>query len=481
MVRAAVYCRISQDRVGAGLGIARQREDCERLIESRSWALAAVYEDNDISAYAGRSRPGYERLRKDIADGHVDVVVAWHTDRLHRSPRELEDYITACDARSVATVTVRAGDLDLSTAAGRMVARMLGAAARHESEQKSERIRRARQQEALRGQVQGALGYGYRRSAEHPSGWEVHEPEAAIVREITSRLLAGESLGRLARDLNERHVPTPSGMTGVWRGGNIRQLVAAGRYCGWREYTPAAGGARGRGRGFGDLVAVGSWPPILTKETTEQLRLLLNDPSRRSGGRPGRATYLLSAGLSECGRCGAPLAGHRDSKRDVRRYVCVNQPGLKRCGRLTIAAHGLDEVVTAAVIEALASPDTSLTQIAASAVEPQLELDRLRQRLDELATLYGAGNITQAEWLSARRPITEQLATLEAQIRIIPRRYAISGVPRQAHELERYWANLSIEQQRAVVAAVLERVVVAPSTRAGNRVDTSRISLRWRA
>src|SRR5215213_5512737 len=181
MTRAVIYCRISRDRVGAGLGVARQREDCERLASSRGWAITAVYEDNDVSAYSGRTRPGYQQLMRDILAGDVDVVVAWHTDRLHRSPLELENYIGACVQSDVATVTVRAGELDLTTAAGRMVARMLGAAARHESEQKSERIKRAREQEARRGTVNGLLGYGYRPSGNQASGWDIYEPEARII------------------------------------------------------------------------------------------------------------------------------------------------------------------------------------------------------------------------------------------------------------------------------------------------------------
>ena len=180
MTRAAIYCRISQDRVGAGLGVERQREDCEQLVAARGWSTVAVYSDNDISAYSGRPRPGYRQLLADIETGNVDVVVAWHTDRLHRSPLELEDYIAACEQRDVGTLTVRAGELDLATASGRMVARMLGAAARHESEQKSERVKRAREQEARSGRNHGHLGYGYRRAESSLSGWVIHEPEALI-------------------------------------------------------------------------------------------------------------------------------------------------------------------------------------------------------------------------------------------------------------------------------------------------------------
>lgn len=35
-------------------------------------------DDNDVSAYSGKRRPGYERLMADVTAGAVDLVVAWH-------------------------------------------------------------------------------------------------------------------------------------------------------------------------------------------------------------------------------------------------------------------------------------------------------------------------------------------------------------------------------------------------------------------
>lgn len=284
-----------------------------------------------------------------------------------------------------------------------MVARMLGAAARHESEQKSERIRRTREQEAHAGRIQGILGYGWRPSSEHPSGWEVDSHQAGVVERIAAQLLSGHSLNGIARALNDSGEPTPTGLIGAWRGANIRALITAGRYCGWREHTPPAGrGERSRGRGTGELIAEGAWPPILERGTTEKLRLLLSDPARRTGGRPGRATYLLSAGIARCGRCASPLAGHRDITRNYRRYVCVNQPGLNRCGKLTISADALDAFVTAAVLQALRNPPALQIAQAGDTAE-QAQIGGLRNRLDDLAGLYVDGSITQAEWLTARK------------------------------------------------------------------------------
>src|SRR4051794_41786929 len=78
-----------------------------------------------------------------VQAGELDVVVAWDPDRLHRSPAELEAFITAVERAGVNVVTVQAGRWDLSTASGKLVARMLGSVARHESDHKSERVRRA--------------------------------------------------------------------------------------------------------------------------------------------------------------------------------------------------------------------------------------------------------------------------------------------------------------------------------------------------
>ncbi|MBW0009097.1 MAG: recombinase family protein, partial [Pseudonocardiales bacterium] len=91
--RAAIYCRISLDRAGAGLGVARQQEDCRELAERLGWPVADVYVDNDVSAYSGKPRPAWQQLLAHVESGTVDAVLCWHVDRLTRSPRELEDVI----------------------------------------------------------------------------------------------------------------------------------------------------------------------------------------------------------------------------------------------------------------------------------------------------------------------------------------------------------------------------------------------------
>ena len=71
--------------------------------------MATVFADNDVSAYSGKPRPGYRDMLAALERGAATAVLTWHTDRLRRSPAELEDHVTVCERRGVLTHTAQAG------------------------------------------------------------------------------------------------------------------------------------------------------------------------------------------------------------------------------------------------------------------------------------------------------------------------------------------------------------------------------------
>src|SRR5262245_18603406 len=103
---AAIYCRISSDRSGDGLGVARQEELCRTLAADRGWPVAEVYTDNDRSAYSRKKRPEYERMLGDVEAGLVDAVVCVDLDRLTRRPAELERFIDLANEHDVSLANV---------------------------------------------------------------------------------------------------------------------------------------------------------------------------------------------------------------------------------------------------------------------------------------------------------------------------------------------------------------------------------------
>jgi site-specific DNA recombinase len=460
--RAAIYVRISSDRTGAGLGVTRQEEDCRALCGRLGWPVARVYPDNDVSAYSGRPRPQWRQLLADIDAGLIDAVACWHVDRLTRSPRELEEVIDLHDRRGIALATVT-GEMDLSTPTGRMLARMLGAAARHEAEHKAERQRRAGLQKAQAGLPHTAgrrRGYGYQ-----PDGTTIVPAEAAIIAEAATRALAGESVRSIARDLNQRAVPSATG--GQWSALVVRQILTSGRISGRREY-------------HGQITHSESWPAIITPGQSDQLRVLL--ARRRGTTRASSRRYLLS-GILTCAVCGHGLyaRGHQRGHR----YVCVKDPGKDGCGTVTIMAARADDEVRDRILTALDTPQFLAALITAAgggqaADDTSGKLRAIEARRDELAATWAAGDISRREWLTARDALNAAAGQLTAQLARTQHGRALAQFATMDGTVWDRWDTLTTGGRRALIQSVTAAIPVRPAT--SRRWDPDRIGQpTWRA
>jgi site-specific DNA recombinase len=480
--RAAIYARISLDRAGAGLGVARQEEDCRRLATQLGWPVADVYVDNDVSAYSGKPRPAWQQLLAQVESGAVDAVLCWHVDRLTRSPRELEDVIDLADRHGLALATVT-GDIDLQSPTGRMVARLLGASARYESEHKGERQRRQIQQAAEAGhQVAGGrrpYGYALERGTGRITA-TVDPVEGPIVSECARRVLAGESIASITRDLNQRGVLTSAG--NPWNRTTLRRMLCSARISGRREHIPTDSyeGVRPL---VGEIVSTESdWPGIISVEVSDRLRALLTRPERRIT--TGGARKHLLSGILHCARCGQPMVGR--SSRGVLRYVCNRNPdgGKGGCGRMYITAAPTDDHIRDLVLTALDSPEMAQRLRQREAPEPDLHA-RIRADEDELEALaadHGRGEISRTEWKAARTPIVARLDAARERLATSTQTTALDGFVGTLEEMGARWEWCNVSQRRAVITAVLERVVVHQATVMGrNRFDTDRLEPRWRA
>jgi DNA invertase Pin-like site-specific DNA recombinase len=300
-----IYVRISDDRrEGAGLGVKRQEKDVRAMIAriDPGGTVVDVYVDNDLSAYSGKPRADYVRICADVLSGRITAIGAWHNDRLHRPVlRELEDFIDLIEGNKTRVATARAGEMDLSTPTGRLVARQLGIVARFESEHKAERIRSKHIELAAAGKSTGGgfRPYGYQRiydREERPHKIireDLVPEEADHIREAARRALAGEGLYTIVVDFYRRGIFTVTGAP--FSTSTLARILASARIAGYREHRPRSRSATQRVR-TGEITAKGNWPAIITVEESRRLRVLLTDPSRRtSPGRTGR--HLCSGGL----------------------------------------------------------------------------------------------------------------------------------------------------------------------------------------
>ena len=105
----------------------------------------------------------------------------------------------------------------------------------------------------------------------------------------------------------------------------------------------------------------------------------------------------------------------------------------------------------------------------------------LETRRRELAQDWADRVITRPEWLTARKRIEDRLTLARRQLAALSKTSALADYVGNSSELRARWADLPLSRQHAIVAAVLDHVVVNPGRRGFNRFDPSRFDPVWRA
>ena len=132
--RVAVYGRVSTFEQAVETQLAPVRKYCE----VQGWTIVETYIDNGISG-ALDERPGLDKLKRDCAKGHFEVVVVYRYDRMARSTRHLLDCLELFRRNGIGFCSISEG-IDTSTAVGKMVFTFLAGLAEFERSLITERV-----------------------------------------------------------------------------------------------------------------------------------------------------------------------------------------------------------------------------------------------------------------------------------------------------------------------------------------------------
>lgn len=471
MPSTVIYTRISSDREDLGAGVGRQKADCLAYAKRVKLDVLEIIEDNDTSAYNRKKpRKGWNRVKELVQSGEVDSILVWHTDRLYRHPSDLEEIIEMVDGRDLTIHTVTSGELDLNTATGRMVARLLGSVARNEVEHKSERQCRKHLDIAQNGKWHGGIvPTGYRRT-ENKGELVIDEPIAVLIREAAQRILKGHSLAATTRWYREQ--------TGrEIKPGTLKDILTGPTVAGLRMHVPQ--GDRNRwareravGNVSGDLpskmgIYEATWDAILDRQAWHDLRSILLDPKRRNQGK--RPEKSLLSGLLRCGHCDKPL------NYSALTYKCSQNAG--GCGRLGISTRAIERHVLDLIEELIRISDI---KIPAAVVHPKTDQPDWDSKRAELLDLFREGIVTRTE-------LTRQLKQIES--RLTEARAAEDKYRREEVQVQQIlsaiqeWETAELPQRRGVIAALIESIVIRPAEKgpgSGPKLRTDRADVRWR-
>lgn len=437
--RAVIYVRISVDRDDQ-LSTDSQERTAREYATARGWDVVAVEVDKGRSAFKEGRRPGLDRAMRLLRDGAADTLIVWKLDRFVRSVAQFGKLWRELERHGSSFVSVTDA-FDTTTAMGRAMLQIAVVFAELESGIKSERIEAWHEERTLSGATPtGPRPYGFQRV---DGGLEVDETEAAEIRSAASRLLSGESVSAIVRDMNERGLTTGRGS--VWRQRTLNHVLTSPTTAGLREVE--------------GVMRPGRWDGILDRDTWDRVRALLSDPRRRLSPGPGRR-HLLSGRLT-CGRCGGVMRPRNHGQ--GMRYGCTGTG----CA-LSVPMAETDRLITSSVLELIDRDAWSRLRSAQTA--PGVDVDALNAELEQLADLYGRGEITFDEWQVARRGITSRTARSDVMPVDLP----------DVVDLGSSWEGLPLEARQLVIDAVVEKVTVAPGQRGARSFDADRLSITWR-
>jgi site-specific DNA recombinase len=485
-LRALIYNRVSVAKGDDHVSTDSQHRENQAFCQRQGWAVAGVVTDDDRSAsrYAVRRREGYARVKRALAGegyGRIDVLVAWEASRLARDAADAWELRQLCADNRV-RLAYKGRTYDLTDGDDRFTTGLDALLAERESEMIRDRVLRSHRDSRQAGKPRGSIPYGYRRVYDDASGRlarQEPDPETApVIQEIVRRILAGESLYRIAKSLNNRAVITPQARRDQrrgdfavrpgWSSSQIRNVLSRRGLMGVREH---------KGQAVGDA----AWDAIVSPADWDAVRRLLGDPTRQSHTHGVAPVHLLS-GIAECGVCGAWLRPY--TLRGKPTYRCAGLTPTASKAHVSRARQPLDAMVTAFMVALLGRPDVVETLAAAAGTADTEQAAAAREAADlevklaELEEAAGSGGISFAAFGRLEARLLEQLETARARATpawMPPAVRDLAGPDAAAR-----WAGVSLEVRRAAVRCLV-RVVVDPVARRGVRgFDFSTVSITRR-
>jgi DNA invertase Pin-like site-specific DNA recombinase len=198
------YSRVSTDeQVDSRNGLEAQRSAIDAEATRRGWTVEHHADEGASGKYINANLQEALQL---LATGQGDGLIVAKLDRLARSIVHAANIIDAAQAQGWSLVVLDI-NLDLSTAAGRMMARTVVNFAEYERELISERTKAGLAAKKLRGERIGRPRLA----------------TAGVVRRIVLDRNAGPSYGRIARALEAESILSPAGRA-AWQESTVRRI-----------------------------------------------------------------------------------------------------------------------------------------------------------------------------------------------------------------------------------------------------------------
>jgi len=213
------YIRVStEEQAREGVSLEAQRSKIEAWVHAMGFQLVGLEEDAGISGKLIRTREGLRRAI-EAACAEKAALVVYSLSRLSRSTRDTLMVADKLDKAGADLVSL-SERIDTTSAAGKMVFRMLAVLNEFERDQISERTSTILQHKKAKGEVYSPIPFGFERDG---NKLVPCEQERSIIEEILKMKRQGMSLRRIASNLNRTGIPAKKG--GIWYASTVGYIL----------------------------------------------------------------------------------------------------------------------------------------------------------------------------------------------------------------------------------------------------------------
>jgi site-specific DNA recombinase len=414
-----------------------QRERQAKLCESHGWRLGDVHEEMDVSGAAAlEDRPGLLAAAEAVEAKRAAVVVVAYFDRLMRDPHVRDQFVDRIEAAGGEVWTADMGRTSNGTAAERFTGGVLAQAARFVRDANAEKARAAQIAAVEQGVwMSPGIPVGYVLAANRKL---TPDPKLApVVREAFELRANGARIEEIRAYLAKHGIERT-------RAG-VAQLLANRVYLGELH--------------FGDLHNLEAHPAVVDRPLFDRVQRV-SVPK----GRQAKSEHLLARlGVLRCESCGGRMSVTTSNYR-YRAYRCGNTDCRQRAA---ISAPLVEEFVVENVkhalqgIEGTAHADHDVQAAGAEADRAEARYAAAVKVLDPL----DPDEVDRLREFKAERDRARDHLD-DARARSDAATLAVSVED---------WDDLSRDERRELIRAVIERVSVKP----GRRPD--RLAVEWRA
>jgi site-specific DNA recombinase len=449
----------------------RQMAAIKKFAVYREHDLVEITEadyDLDVSgAVSPFDRPGLGRWLKPDKIDDWDAICAAKLDRISRSLFDFTALVHWLEAHGKSLIILDP-ELDLTTKEGRVMANILMTFAEYEREVIGARVKDAYDKLVRDGKYRGgSISFGYRPvKLDKNFGYEIDPVYGPLVTEMAERFLAYESLGSIARWLQEAGVPTPMDVHrkrngkplkgSPWAASTVRTILS----------NPAVLGAvvnkHGETLRDDQGLVIYRADPLITRDQYEKVKLRL---SQNTAPVKVNSSPLLQ--IAFCAACGAPMHSDRTSRvyggklYEYEYYWChYAHSNDGRCSAKRVKAEPLEDAVFGTLLELVGHKELTEESVIPGRDYSE-EMARIIEQTQHLQAEIGRARIQRKDFTGLQSRLDTANAELDRLAALEPEPATLIRVP-TSQTFSAWWDAHDQTARNAFLRDQRIKIVVSP-------------------